>query len=73
MIVTRLVCDGCGTDSELDRRDWPDSDPGGDRTFRARGGHWFLRNDRHYCPTCRRAVETANLRTALIAPRKGTG
>jgi hypothetical protein len=25
----------------------------------------------HYCPTCRRAIEARDLRTALTAPRKG--
>ena len=67
MIVSRLICDGCGIDSGLeDCREWRDDLP---------PKKWLTRDERHpiehYCPTCRRAIEAKDLRTALVAPRKG--
>jgi hypothetical protein len=70
MIVSRLICDGCGTDSGM-------SDPHREPIEKILPMYrWLvvaatvLSAAQHYCPTCRRAVEAADLRTALTAPRK---
>jgi hypothetical protein len=72
VIVSRLVCNGCEVDSDLDREEQGcQVEPGADEDFVAAGGRWLNRRGRHYCPTCRRAVEAEDLRTALVAPKKG--
>jgi hypothetical protein len=73
MIVSRIICDGCGADAG-DRR-LPCESAARRASFIGTGGSWLVISEsypvRHYCPTCRRAIEAEDLTTALVAPRKG--
>jgi hypothetical protein len=69
VFYTGVKCDGCGADAGL-------QDERSDREYlqgvvERRGwstGAWDWLT-RHLCPTCRRAVEAEDLRTALVRPR----
>jgi Fe2+ or Zn2+ uptake regulation protein len=69
MFYIALKCDGCGADAGF-------QDEHGDREYmqavvekrgwKTTAWDWMTR---HLCPTCRRAFEATDLRTALVQPR----